>query len=304
MIVNHRQRSFSDLKTRADRTSLPRRSRPRLRWQSQSVLLVAITVAAAGILSECIAFVRTAPTALALALAFGAGLAFLTWRFRAATLAGAVAGGLFTIALYLATPGWRTALWPLLGLLLLTLGATRFGRARKEGLGVAEARHGRTAAQVAANLGVAVIASVPLGFARFFVVSRVFGKRAMALALAAALAEAAADTLSSEIGEVLGGNPLLLTTFRRVPAGTDGAISIAGTVAGISGAVVIAAVAAFALNLSVAGATRVALAAIAGLFVDSLLGAILERRGWFNNDAVNFLSTLASALFAAGLSGV
>lgn len=284
--------------------SLPPRSRTRLRWQSESVLLAAITFAAAGILPECIAFVRTAPPPIALALAFGAGLAFLTWRFRAATLAGAVAGGMFTIALYLATPGWRTALWPLLGLLLLTLGATRFGRGRKEVLGVAEARHGRTASQVAANLGVAVMASVPVGFARLFVVPRVFGKRAMALALAAALAEAAADTLSSEIGEVLGGEPFLLTTFRRVPAGTDGAISVAGTVAGVSGAIVIAAVAASALSFTAAEAGIVALAAIAGLFFDSLLGAVLERQGWLNNDAVNFLSTLASALLAAGLGRV
>jgi uncharacterized membrane protein len=39
-----------------------------------------------------------------------------------------------------------------------------------------------------------------------------------------------------------------------------------------------------------------------GLLFDSLLGAILERRGWLNNDAVNFLSTLSAALFA--LAGV
>ena len=39
--------------------------------------------------------------------------------------------------------------------------------------------------------------------------------------------------------------------------------------------------------------------AIVGLFFDSLLGAVLERRGWLNNDAVNALSTLAAALFAA-----
>jgi uncharacterized membrane protein len=37
---------------------------------------------------------------------------------------------------------------------------------------------------------------------------------------------------------------------------------------------------------------------VGGLFVDSLLGATLERRGWLNNDAVNFLSTLAAALIA------
>jgi uncharacterized membrane protein len=37
---------------------------------------------------------------------------------------------------------------------------------------------------------------------------------------------------------------------------------------------------------------------VSGLFVDSLLGATIERRGWLNNDAVNFLSTLAAALMA------
>jgi uncharacterized membrane protein len=39
-------------------------------------------------------------------------------------------------------------------------------------------------------------------------------------------------------------------------------------------------------------------AAIAGVFIDSLLGAIPERQGWLNNDAVNALSTLAAALLA------
>jgi uncharacterized protein (TIGR00297 family) len=125
---------------------------------------------------------------------------------------------------------------------------------------------------------------------------------AMRVALAAALAEATADTLSSECGEVLGGQPRLLTTFRRVPAGTDGAVSVAGTLAGLAGAVAVAASAFFALNLTPAHAFVVALAGVVGLFADSLLGAIPERRGWVNNDAVNFLSTLVAALLAASLT--
>ncbi len=42
-------------------------------------------------------------------------------------------------------------------------------------------------------------------------------------------------------------------------------------------------------------------AGVFGLFFDSLLGATLERRGWINNDAVNFLSTASAAGFALGL---
>ena len=44
--------------------------------------------------------------------------------------------------------------------------------------------------------------------------------------------------------------------------------------------------------------SRSGLGAIGGLFVDSLLGATAERRGWLNNDAVNFLSTFAAAVIA------
>jgi uncharacterized membrane protein len=40
-------------------------------------------------------------------------------------------------------------------------------------------------------------------------------------------------------------------------------------------------------------------AGIAGTLLDSLLGALPERRGWLNNDAVNALSTLAAATLAA-----
>jgi uncharacterized membrane protein len=40
------------------------------------------------------------------------------------------------------------------------------------------------------------------------------------------------------------------------------------------------------------------------MFFDSLLGATLERRGWINNDAVNFISTAGAAGFALGLMAV
>jgi uncharacterized protein (TIGR00297 family) len=277
-------------------------STARLRWQSQLILLLSLSLGTAAIGLHSAAFLPAYSAPVFSAFALGAILAALTWKLRAATPAAALAGGLFAAALYLATPGWQTALWPLLALLLLTFAGTRFGRARKEKLGVAEARRGRTSTQVAANLGAAVIATLPLGLARLAHLPAFLGTNPMHLALVAALAEAAADTLSSELGEVLGGEPRLITTLVPVPAGTDGAVSAAGTFAGLAAAAIVAAVASYALSLAPPQAALVVLAAIAGLFVDSLLGALFERRGWLNNDAVNFLSTIAAALLAAAFA--
>ena len=173
------------------------------------------------------------------AIVIGAIFALLVWMLRAATPAASLTGGLFTVSLYLWTPGWRTLLWPLLALFLLTFAATRFGRRHKEKLGTAEGKRGRSASQVAANLGVAVIAGIPLS--AWHVWMGIYPGRVALIAAIAALSEATADTLSSELGQVLGGEPRLLTTLRRVPPGTDGAISLVGTLAGAAGAAIVTA---------------------------------------------------------------
>jgi len=41
-----------------------------------------------------------------------------------------------------------------------------------------------------------------------------------------------------------------------------------------------------------------------GLLFDSLLGATVERKGWLNNDAVNFLSTASASAFALAMMAV
>jgi uncharacterized protein (TIGR00297 family) len=273
---------------------------PNLRWQSSLLLTLVVSAVAASMLVESAGF---GPVLIARGIGIGGAFGLLVWRLRAATPSAALTGALFTAALYVAAPGWRSLLWPLLGLFVLTFAATRFGRRRKEQLQVAEERKGRSASQVAANLGAAALASIPISAAHFFVLTPRSLGRAMLIALIAALAEATADTLSSEMGEVLGGEPVLLTSLQRVPAGTDGAISLAGTLAGCAGAVGIALIAMLVLPMSWAEALTALLAGILGLFVDSLLGATIERRGWLNNDAVNFFSTLAAAGSALLIAG-
>jgi uncharacterized protein (TIGR00297 family) len=177
----------------------------------------------------------------------------------------------------------------LITVFLLTLTSTRTGQRRKRQLGTAE-NSGRSASQVFANIGIASAAAMVSLASRH--------PAAWLVASAAALAEAAADTASSELGQALSESAYLITDFRRVPVGTDGGISAAGTLAGVAASLVIATVSCATRSIAWHWLLPVAAAGVLGMFVDSFLGASLERRRLLNNDAVNLLSTLLAACFA------
>ena len=203
---------------------------------------------------------------------------------RGVTNSGALAGAMVCFGLLLGS-GWG-GFAALVTVFLLTWTATRFGYARKQVIGIAEARSGRNAGQVLANLGVAACAAILLA---------VSSRYRFALAVGAALCEAAADTVSSEVGQADGGKPRLITNWRRVESGTDGAITAAGTMAGCLAAVTVAAFYSWLARGSVYEALVCAGAGIAGTIADSLLGATVEGRGGIGNNTVNFLSTLIAA---------
>jgi uncharacterized protein (TIGR00297 family) len=270
-----------------------------MRWQSWLVLAAVVPWCAVAALRHATA-VWNGATQTALGISLGFGL--LVFLARAATPLAALTGGVITAVLTLAplpqlSSWYHSALPALLALFLFTFSATRFGRGEKQRLGVAEDKRGRNAAQVAANLGVA-----GLGAAAALI--HPLPGTCFAVVITAALAEATADTLASELGEVLGGQPVMVTTRRRVPPGTDGAISLAGTLAGLGGSVLVVLVATLTLRLRASDAVCAGLGAASGLFVDSLLGATAERRGWLNNDAVNFLSTFVAAVIACLLFAI
>ena len=288
-------------------------NRARLNWQSKTVLLLVVPFAGTGLVLQIHWWGTQAPTVAIWALGLSVLLGLVVLKLRAATLAGAAAGTLITASLMFSTAvfpyqPWDGALLPVLAVSLLAWVATKVGRAKKERLGTAEKRRGRSAAQVAANLGVGALgcsevvqnwATDTTWFPR--------GAHVPGLLFAmglAALAEAAADTVSSEIGQVLGGRPRMITTLRAVEAGTDGGVSLAGTVAGVAAGAVVAGIGTLTLHGGVALFWVSCAGAVFGLLFDSLLGATVERRGWVNNDAVNFLSTAGAAGFALGVLGV
>jgi uncharacterized protein (TIGR00297 family) len=112
----------------------------------------------------------------------------------------------------------------------------------------------------------------------------------------------ASDTVASEIGKAFGGVPREFPSFRAVPAGTPGAVSAVGTLAGFTAAVVLSLIA----GASLPGGSAIMLPAVAGAtggaFAESALATRFEADGILNNDMLNFLNTAVAAFIAVGVS--
>jgi uncharacterized protein (TIGR00297 family) len=231
------------------------------------------------------------PLRWAVAAAITLSLAAVARVLRGVNLSGALAGGLACFLLFAITgPGAFAALG---ALFLMTWLSTRLGYRTKHQLGIAERREGRNGWQISANLGVAALSAVTFG---------VTGNGAWLAAVVAALAEAATDTVASEIGQTLSETAFLITTWETVPAGTDGGITFAGTLSGVVAGMTIAAIATFSGMVPQARFWIPAAGGVLGMLADSFLGATLQRRGWMSNEAVNFCGTLLAAAMAYAIS--
>jgi uncharacterized protein (TIGR00297 family) len=216
---------------------------------------------------------------------------FLAHRFRVMDLSGLFSSALIGIILIAFT---RDVRWFFIMLSFLMLGsvATRYKYNYKLSLGSAQGHGGmRGYYNVFANGLVGTAAAILFGITQQPVFTAMF---------LGSVATAAADTVAGEVG-MTRSNPILITTRKPVPPGTNGGISTVGEIAGLVSAFVVLAIA-FGLNVSTL--PMLAIGVTAGFFgtnVDSLIGATLENSGRIGNAGTNLLATLLGGLFAAVL---
>jgi uncharacterized protein (TIGR00297 family) len=226
-------------------------------------------------------------------------LAIIAYATRGVNLSGAIAG--CVLGTIIVIGGGPPLYVSLLVFFIAGTLVTKLGYRRKAAAGLAQEGGGRRGASHAfANTGVAAICAIAC--------ARGLGLVPLFMGIAS-LATAAADTTASEIGQLIGRRAFLPLTFRRVERGTEGAISLEGTLSGIAGALLVAivgtALAAHRLRPGFTGTITVDKthaelvivgAAFVGSYLESIAGSWNRRHGGpISNGALNFFNTAAGA---------
>lgn len=205
--------------------------------------------------------------------------------FRWLSWKGTILAFVFGILIWKSTslPGFAV----IAAFLILASLATKAGRGRKARLGVEEGNRGqRGIANVLAN------GLVPLSVALFLFW---IDDPLLRVAYAAAVATAAFDTVSTEIGQWLGRFPVSPLTLRRVPVGTQGAVSIEGTAAGMTAAAVIAVLPFLFGWLPAMSIPLIFAASLAGGLFESILASLFVYDCEYAGEALNLYNTLFGA---------
>ena len=197
------------------------------------------------------------------------------------------------------TLGWRGYLIVML-FFLCGSAITFIGIEQKEAEGIAEERSGMRGA---GNVWGSALAATLCAIATLF--SPVPIKELFVLGYVASFCTKLSDTTASEVGKAYGKTTYLITTLKPVPRGTEGAVSLEGTVAGALASVVLALIAWGIGMINPLGIIWCVIAAFIATTIESLIGATLESRlTWLTNDIVNFINTVIGAIAAIALAAM
>lgn len=225
---------------------------------------------------------------LLLTLLFMIFLGYVLGRVRLADVSGVLSGILMGF-LIVSFTDFR---WFVLILSFFVIGGifTKYKYDYKRAIGIAQEGGGaRGYRNVFGNGLIALVCAIAFG---------ITGNALLVIAFIGAVATATGDTLASEIGQTYRKLPRLITDLRLVTHGTDGGITMLGEYSAVAGA---GAIAIIAILLGVGAFNTMVPVILGGFFganVDSVLGAVLERRHYLTNSSVNLLATVAGALAA------
>jgi uncharacterized protein (TIGR00297 family) len=180
---------------------------------------------------------------------------------------------------------------------------TKVGMAQKEAAGIAEKRSGaRGPENVWGSAATAALCAIAILGCTGIYPSSAFTPTAIAwlsLGYVASFSTKLSDTCASEIGKAYGKSTFLITTLKPVPRGTEGAVSLEGTVAGLVASVAIAAIGWAVGLIEPLGIAICVIAAFIATNIESLIGATLQHRfTWLTNEWVNVINTLIGAAAA------
>jgi len=195
-------------------------------------------------------------------------IAFVARTVRALSLGGAITALLVGTAAAIAGWTWATVL---IVFFVTSSALSHFKRATREAriCGIVEKGNERDAVQVLANGGV---------FAAGALLAAATGASVWAAAALGALAAATADTWATEVGTVAGGSPRSIISFKPLPAGTSGGVTVSGTLASVAGAAFIAGLG-YLIGVGSAAAA-VFIGGVLGSLADSLMGGTVQERRW------------------------
>ncbi|GLU18020.1 hypothetical protein SLE2022_343430 [Rubroshorea leprosula] len=177
-------------------------------------------------------------------------------------------------------------------------GVTKVKMAQKEAQGVAEKRKGRRGpgsviGSSAAGCVCAFLTIYGVGGAAFSQLWR--------LGFVASFCTKLSDTVSSEIGKAFGKTTYLVTTFKVVPRGTEGAVSVEGTVAGLLASIILAFIGCLMGEINAPEAMVCIIASQIANLGESIIGAVFQEKDgfrWLNNDAVNVINITMGGILA------
>ena len=193
------------------------------------------------------------------------------------------------------TLGWQ-GYFVVMFYFLVGSGVTRIGIAQKEAAGIAEKRSGmRGPENVWGSAAVAAICAL----GTLFPLPPVPTLSLLYLGYVASFSTKLSDTCASEVGKAYGKRTFLITTLQPVARGTEGAVSLEGTLAGIVASGAIALLGWSVGLIDLVGVGLCVVAAFVATNVESAIGATLQGKvTWLTNEVVNAINTAIGAIVA------